>query len=161
MVERQRVLDDDRASMVEQITAGSKNLKQCYETHAENQKDLLPHNCRAGMARLTDLELKAEELEAELISQQDMEDRVNKLDALISDRLRNAADGCDTFRARLDHLESRLNTAMGDSATFCLVVTTNGTVETDEEAPVYIQRLGHTLVCQAGGRFSGSAGATR
>ena len=72
MVERQRVLDNDLASM------GMK-LKQGFETHAENLKDLLTQSCRAGMARLTDLEVKAEELEAELISQQDMEDRVNKL----------------------------------------------------------------------------------
>ena len=93
MVERQRVLDDDRASMVEQITAGSKKLKQGFETHAENLKDLMAQSCRPGMARLTDLEEKAEELE----SQRDMEDRVNKLDTLISDRL-----------------ESQLKSAMGD-----------------------------------------------
>ena len=64
MVERQKVLDDDRASMVEQITAGSKKLKQDFETHAENLKDLMAQSCRAGMARLSDLEVKAEELEA-------------------------------------------------------------------------------------------------
>ena len=56
MVERQKVLDDDRASMVEQIPAGSKKLKQGFETHAENLKDLMAQSCRAGMARLTDLE---------------------------------------------------------------------------------------------------------
>ena len=55
MVERQRVLDDDRARMVEQLTAGSKKLKQGFETHAENLKDLVAQSCRAGMARLTDL----------------------------------------------------------------------------------------------------------
>ena len=114
MVERQKVLDDDRASMVEQITAGSKKLKQGFETHAENLKDLMAQSCRAGMARLTDLEEKAEELEEELASQQDMEDRVNKLNTLISDRLQNAADECDSFRARFEHLESQLKTAMGD-----------------------------------------------
>ena len=101
--------------MVEQITAGSMKLKQGFETLAEYLKDLLGQRCRAGMARLTDLEVKAEELEAELISQQDIEDRVNMLDALISDRLQNAADGCDSFRARFEHLESRLDTAMGDT----------------------------------------------
>ena len=115
MVERQNVLDGDRASVVEQITAGSKKLKQGFETHAENLKDLLAQSCRAGMAQLIDLEVKAEELEAELVSQQDMEDRVNKLDALISDRLQNAADRCDSFRARFEHLKSRLNTAMADT----------------------------------------------
>ena len=114
MVERQRVLDD-RASMVEQITAGSKKLKQGFETHAENLKDLLAQSCRAGMARLTVLEVKPEDLEAELTSQQDTEDMVNKLEALISDRLRNATDGCYSFRARFEHLESRLNTAMEDT----------------------------------------------
>ena len=103
----QRVLDDDRASMVEQITAGSKKLKQSFETHAENLKDLLAQSCRAGMARLTDLEVKAEDLDAELLSQQDTENKVNKLDPLISDSLQNAADGCDSFRARFEHLESR------------------------------------------------------
>ena len=115
MVERKRVLDDDRASMVEQITAGSKKMKQGFETHVENLKDLLAQICRASMARLTDLEVKAEELEAELASQQDIEDRVSNLNTLISDRLQNAADDCDSFRARLEHLESRLNTAMGDT----------------------------------------------
>ena len=79
MVERQKVLDDDHASMVEQITAGSKKLKQGFETHAENLTDLMAQSCRAGMARLSDLEVKAEELEEELASQQDMEDRVSKL----------------------------------------------------------------------------------
>ena len=72
------MLDDDRASMVEQVTAGKK-LKQGFETHAENLKDLMAQSCRAGMARLSDLEVKAEELEEELASQQDMEDRVSKL----------------------------------------------------------------------------------
>ena len=67
------------------ITAGSKKLMR-----------------RAGMARLSDLEVKAEELEAELASQQDMEDRVNKLSALISDRLQKTAGECDSFRARVD-----------------------------------------------------------
>ena len=38
MVERQKVLDDDGASMVQQINAGSKKLKQGFETHAENLK---------------------------------------------------------------------------------------------------------------------------
>ena len=114
MVERQKVLDDDRASTVEQITAGSKKLKQGFETHAENLKDLMAQSCRAGMARLTDLQEKAEELEAELVSQQDMEDRLNKLNTLISDRLQNAADECDSFRVRFEHLESQLKTAMGD-----------------------------------------------
>ena len=69
MVQRQKRLDDDRASMVEQITAGSKKLKQGFETHAENLKDLMAQSCRAGMARLSDLEVKAEELEVELASQ--------------------------------------------------------------------------------------------
>ena len=101
---RRGVPDDDRASMVEQITAGSKKLKQGFETHAENLKDLLAQSCRAGMARLADLEVKPEELEAELTSQQDTEDMVNKLEALISDRLQNATDGCDSFRARFEHL---------------------------------------------------------
>ena len=78
MVERQKAVDDDRASIVEQITAGSKKLKQGFETHAENLKDLMAQSCRAGMARLSDLEVKAEELEAELASQQDMEDRVSE-----------------------------------------------------------------------------------
>ena len=113
MVERQKVLDDDRASMVEQTTTGRKKLKQGFETHAENLKDLM---ARAGMARLCDLEVEAEELEAGLASQQDMEDRVNKLNklnTLISDRLQNAADECDPFRARFEHLESQLKTAMG------------------------------------------------
>ena len=32
MVERQKLLDDDRATMVEQITVGSKKLKQGFET---------------------------------------------------------------------------------------------------------------------------------
>ena len=114
MLKRQKVLDDDRASMVEQITAGSKKLKQGFETHAENLKDLLAQSCRAGMARLTDLEEKAEELEAELASQQDMEDRVSKLNTLTSHRLQNAADDCDSFRARLEHHESQPKTAMGD-----------------------------------------------
>ena len=115
MVERQRVLDDDRASMVEQLTARSKKLQQGFETHAENLKDLLAQSCRAGMARLTVLEVKPEELEAELTSQQDREDMVNKLEALISDRLQHATDGCDSFRARFEHLESRLNTVMEDT----------------------------------------------
>ena len=75
-VERQNVLDEDRASMVVPITAGSKKLKQGFETHAENLKDLMAQSCRAGMARLSDVEVKAEEREAELASQQDMEDRV-------------------------------------------------------------------------------------
>ena len=88
-------------------------MKQGFETHPENLKDLLAQSCRAGMAQLTDLEVKAEKLEAELISQQAMEDRVNKLDALISDRLQNAADECNSFHARFEHLESRLNAAMG------------------------------------------------
>ena len=114
MLKRQKVLDDDRASMVEQITAGSKKLKRGFETHAENLKDLLAQSCRAGMARLTDLEEKAEELEAELASQQDMEDRVSKLNTLTSHRLQNAADDCDSFRARLEHHESQPKTAMGD-----------------------------------------------
>ena len=56
VVERQKVLDDDRASMVKQITEGSKKLKQGFETHAENVKHLLAQSCRAGMARLSDLE---------------------------------------------------------------------------------------------------------
>ena len=59
MVERQRELDGDCASMVEQITAGSKKTKQGFETLAENLKDLLAQSCRAGMARLTDLRVKA------------------------------------------------------------------------------------------------------
>ena len=42
------------------------------------------------MAQIADLEEKAEELEAEPVSQQDMEDRVNKLNTLISDQLTNA-----------------------------------------------------------------------
>ena len=62
------MLDDDRASMVEQITTGSKKLKQGFETHAENLKDLMAQSCHAGTARLTDFEVKAEELEAELAS---------------------------------------------------------------------------------------------
>ena len=114
MVERQKVLDDDRASIVEQITAESKKLKQGFETHAENLKDLMAQSCRAGMARLSDLEVNAEELEAELASHQDMEDRVNKLNTLISDRLQNAANECNSLRARFEHLESKLKTAMGD-----------------------------------------------
>ena len=61
-IERQKVLDD-HASMVEQISAGSKKLKQGFETHAENLKDLMAQSCRAGMARLSDLEVKAEELQ--------------------------------------------------------------------------------------------------
>ena len=111
MVERQKVLDDDRASMVERITAGSKKLKQGFrfETHL---KDLMAQSCRAGMARLSDLEVKAEELEAELESQQDMEDKVNKLNTLISDRLQKAAGECDSFRARVEQFESQLKTAM-------------------------------------------------
>ena len=113
-VERQKVLDDDRASMVEQITAGSKKLKQGSETHAENLKDLMAQSCRAGMARLTDLEEKIVELEAEPASQQDMEDVVNKLDTLVSNRLLNTANECDSLRARFGHLESQLKTAMGD-----------------------------------------------
>ena len=68
----------------------------------------MARSCRAGMARLSGLEVKAEELEAELASQQDMEDRVSKLNTLMSDRLQNAADESDSFRARLEHLESRL-----------------------------------------------------
>ena len=40
--------DDDCASVVEQITAGSKKLKQGFWTHAENLKDLLAQSCRAG-----------------------------------------------------------------------------------------------------------------
>ena len=89
-------------------------MKQGFETHAENLKDLLDQSCRAAMARLTDLEEKAEELEAELASQQEMEDRVNKLNTLISDRLQNAADERDAFRARFEHHESQLRTAVGD-----------------------------------------------
>ena len=116
VVERQKELDDDRARMVEQITAGSKKLKQGFETHAKNLKDLMTQSCRAGMARVTDFEEKAEELEAELVSQQDMEDRVNKLNTLISDRLQNAADERDSSRARFEHLESQLKTAMGNRA---------------------------------------------
>ena len=116
MVERQKVLDDDRASMVEEITAGSKKLKQRFETHAENLKDLMAQSCRADIARLTDLEEKAEELEAELVSQQDMEDRVNKLNTMISDPLQNAANECDSFGTRFEHLESQLKTAMGNRA---------------------------------------------
>ena len=50
----------------------------------------MAQSCRAGMARLTDLEEKAEEVEAELVSQQHMEDKVNKVNTLISDRLQNA-----------------------------------------------------------------------
>ena len=103
-----------RASTVEQITAGRKKLKQGSETHADNLKDLMPQRCRAGMARLSDLEVNAEELEAELVSQQDMEDRVNKLNTMISDRRENAADECDSFRARFEHHESQLKTATGD-----------------------------------------------
>ena len=38
------------------------------------------------------------------------------MDALISDRLQNAADGCDSFRGCFEHLESRLTTAMGDTS---------------------------------------------
>ena len=60
------------------------------------------------MARLSDLEVKAEELEAELASQQSMEDRVNKLN------LKKAAGECDSIRARVEHLESQLIAAMGD-----------------------------------------------
>ena len=90
-------------------------MKHRFETPAENLKDLLAQSCRAGMAWLTDLKVQAEELEAELVSQQDMENSVNKLHALISDRLQNAADECNSFRARFEHLESRLNTAMGDT----------------------------------------------
>ena len=67
------------------------------------------------MARLTDLEEKAEELEAEIVSQQDMEDRVNKLNTLIS--LQSAADERDSFRARFEHRESQLKTALGDRTT--------------------------------------------
>ena len=59
--------------------------------------------------------MKAEELEAELVSQQDMEDRVNKLNTLIKDRLQNAADERDSFRARFEYLESQLKAAMGDT----------------------------------------------
>ena len=36
-------------------------------------------------------------------------------------------------------------------------MTANGTVETNEEATVYIKELGLILVCLAGGRYSGSA----
>ena len=108
-------MDERRASIAEQITAGGKELKQGFEAHAENLKDILAQSCRAGMARLTDLEVKAEEFEAGLVSQQDMEDRVNKLDALISGSLQNAAGECNSFRARFEHLESRLNAAMGDT----------------------------------------------
>ena len=79
-----------RTCKQEQITAGSKKLKQGFETHAENLKDLMAQSCRAGMALLSDLEVKAEELEAELASQKDMEDKVNKLNTLISDRLQLA-----------------------------------------------------------------------
>ena len=74
----------------------------------------MAQSCRAGMARLSDLEVKAEVLQAELASQQDKEDRVNKLNTLISDCLQNAADECDSFRARLEHLESKLKAEMGD-----------------------------------------------
>ena len=108
-------MDERRASIAEQITAGGKELKQGFEAHAENLKDILAQSCRAGMARLTDLEVKAEEFEAGLVTQHDMEDRVNKLDALISDSLQNAAGECSSFRARCEHLESRLNAAMGDT----------------------------------------------
>ena len=52
------------------------------QTH-HDLKDLLAQAC----ARLADLEVTAEELEAELVSPQDTEDRV-------SDLLQNAADGC-------------------------------------------------------------------
>ena len=41
-------------SMVEQITVGSKKLKQGFETHAENLKDLMAQSCRAGVARLSE-----------------------------------------------------------------------------------------------------------
>ena len=75
----------------------------------------MAQNCRAGMARLSDLEEKAEELEAELVSQQDMEDKVNKLNTLISDRLQNAAHEYDSVRACFEHLESQLRTAVGDT----------------------------------------------
>ena len=108
-------MDERRASIAEQITAGGKELKQGFEAHAENLKDILAQSCRAGMARLTDLEVKAEEFDAGLVSQQDMEDRVNKLDALISGSLQNAAGECNSFRARFEHLESQLNAAMGDT----------------------------------------------
>ena len=46
-----------------------------------------------------------------------MEDRVNKLNTLISDRLQSAANECDFFRARFEHLESQLKTALGDRTT--------------------------------------------
>ena len=47
---------------------GGKKLKQGFETHGENLKDLMAQSCRAAMARLSDLEVKAEELQAELAS---------------------------------------------------------------------------------------------
>ncbi len=62
----------------------------------------------------SDLEVKAEELEAELASRQDMEERVKKLNTLISDRLQKAVGECDSFRARVEHLESQRKAAMGD-----------------------------------------------
>ena len=80
----------------------------------------MAQSCRGDMARLSDFEEKAEELEAELISQQDMEDRVNKLDTLISDRLQNSNQ-----RMRLpsvlvsNTLESRLKAAMGGWTRIC------------------------------------------
>ena len=37
----------------------SKKLKQGFETHAKNLKDLMAQSCRAAMARLTDFEAKS------------------------------------------------------------------------------------------------------
>ena len=39
---------------------------------------------------------------------------MNKVNTLISDRIQNAANECDSFRARVEHLESQLKAAKGD-----------------------------------------------
>ena len=85
------------------------------ETHAENLKDLWLRAVAQTWRGFLTSRRKLRSLKRELISsQQHMEDRVNKLEALISDRLQKAAGDCDSFRARVEHLESQLKSAMGD-----------------------------------------------
>ena len=71
LLQRQDAWDADRARMTEQLAAVNREAKQELEQHIENLKELMTQSCRMVMARLSELEERAEECEAELQSQRE------------------------------------------------------------------------------------------
>ena len=89
-VERQDAWDADCARMTEQQT--------------EHLKDLMAQSRRMCVTRLSELEEKAEEYEAELKSLREALDKVH----VICDGCQDPGDDCDTLRARLQQVESQV-----------------------------------------------------